>query len=241
MCPRPISIHAPHTGRDFAAGRQFLGHADISIHAPHTGRDSCPQDHPPPSPGFQSTRPIRGATFTFAAQTLDKNIFQSTRPIRGATKVTIIIVSLIYISIHAPHTGRDARKAPFLWTRPYFNPRAPYGARPPLVKILTRRGVFQSTRPIRGATRQKSLMGKYHDNFNPRAPYGARRGSGRRATYYHISIHAPHTGRDVRERAAPTAYCISIHAPHTGRDVQKSLGFLQTIISIHAPHTGRDA
>ena len=79
------------------------------------------------------------------------------------------------ISIHAPHTGRDrinpnhqGDKSTFQSTRlirgatttqhqkpakrHYFNPRAPYGARP--ADVLVRRG--------------KALY------FNPRAPYGAR-------------------------------------------------------------------
>ena len=34
--------------------------------------------------------------------------FQSTRPIRGATISVFFYVDLTQISIHAPHTGRDA-------------------------------------------------------------------------------------------------------------------------------------
>ena len=57
-------------------------------------------------------------------------------------------------------------------------------------------------------------------NFNPRAPYGARRRAvsvdNRRVQ---ISIHAPHTGRDLLAIVATLcANLISIHAPHTGRD-----------------------
>ena len=33
-----ISIHAPHTGRD-SMGRKLRDLGEISIHAPHTGRD----------------------------------------------------------------------------------------------------------------------------------------------------------------------------------------------------------
>ena len=64
LCPAsrgPISIHAPHTGRDF----QFRGWQDriqISIHAPHTGRDTKPGNGYIVQVRFQSTRPIRGAT-----------------------------------------------------------------------------------------------------------------------------------------------------------------------------------
>ena len=58
----PISIHAPHTGRDGLSADQFMGSLVISIHAPHTGRDRPPAPDPLPCAPFQSTRPIRGAT-----------------------------------------------------------------------------------------------------------------------------------------------------------------------------------
>ena len=79
-----------------------------------------------------------------------------------------------------------------------------------------------------------------------------------------ISIHAPHTGRDLADKTVcATLNRISIHAPHTGRDglikfLIKVLDEFQSTrpirgatkftrneimtsnISIHAPHTGRD-
>ena len=103
----------------------------------------------------------------------------------------------------------------------YFNPRAPHGARP----------FRRADRPSHKAR-----------NFNPRAPYGAR--PGRFVPRYfavQISIHAPHTGRDVLAFFSFAWYAISIHAPHTGRDNNKWVyGVPVPIISIHAPHTGRD-
>ena len=124
----------------------------ISIHAPHTGRDYC------------TGSPRRYPT-----------LFQSTRPIRGATVGDQILMQTDGISIHAPHTGRDLFSFCGLVSIIYFNPRAPYGARPKHMAFLytsnkisihaphTGRdssalmqvsisGVFQSTRPIRGAT-----------------------------------------------------------------------------------------
>ena len=126
-----ISIHAPHTGRDRTAQRLRVLRGGISIHAPHTGRDALAAGDSAKVFAFQSTRPIRGATLTP----------RCTR------------VRFYSISIHAPHTGRDLLGEPvqyvsrgFQSTRPirgatpafeilsrhrYFNPRAPYGARPP--------------------------------------------------------------------------------------------------------------
>ena len=78
--------------------------------------------------------------------------------------------------------------------------------------------------------------------FNPRAPYGARQSlSFLSISKVWISIHAPHTGRDLdRPAIRPGHNAISIHAPHTGRDTTVLAKAKQTLISIHAPHTGRD-
>ena len=125
----PISIHAPHTGRDplaahfrtrssnfnprapYGARHHLISEKviidSISIHAPHTGRDSrC------------------------ACTTRQSTLFQSTRPIRGATRSTGAYNIFDDISIHAPHTGRDSpHLRGFLPRQKHFNPRAPYGAR----------------------------------------------------------------------------------------------------------------
>ena len=78
---------------------------------------------------------------------------------------------------------------------------------------------FQSTRPIRGATPAPVTHRRQRVNFNPRAPYGARLldflGT---VLDFIISIHAPHTGRDHDNKRDAQDKRISIHAPHTGRD-----------------------
>ena len=79
--------------------------------------------------GFQSTRPLRGATLPASPRT-DPGAFQSTRPLRGATRLP----------------GR-VHPAPA-----HFNPRAPCGARPRIMFVRLWRMIFQSTRPLRGAT-----------------------------------------------------------------------------------------
>ena len=124
---------------------------------------------------------------------------------------------------------------------------------------------FQSTRPIRGATAALFAPVDGGKHFNPRAPYGARPTSPRdRQTTAAISIHAPHTGRDlsalmrsssfrefqstrpIRGATPPcsattrTTWNFNPRAPYGAR-----LGrVLETLrrydISIHAPHTGRD-
>ena len=169
-------------------------------------------------------------------------IFQSTRPIRGATNIQIIGINNISISIHAPHTGRDLLlkwlvvvTTRFQSTRPirgatpwfcrlvpsalYFNPRAPYGARP------------------------KRYRTNYHPhNISIHAPH-----TGRDPAQKHkrrgpqISIHAPHTGRDY------SIFCLCCcfgyfnpRAPYGARHNRFAHNMFSNNISIHAPHTGRD-
>ena len=55
---------------------------------------------------FQSTRPVRGATFP-PARRHSNNRFQSTRPVRGATNAGGKRHYHDRVSIHAPREGRD--------------------------------------------------------------------------------------------------------------------------------------
>ena len=132
----------------------------------------------------------------------------------------ICYAKISQISIHAPRVGRDLRDSSW-WTI---------------------QDLFQSTRPVWGAT-QKHCPGVLPRN---------------------ISIHAPRVGRDVPDMLPSTPRIISIHAPRVGRDLhrQNQLGFnslfqstrpvwgatvpnirqgLIDVISIHAPRVGRDA
>ena len=124
-----ISIHAPLAGRDpgeiLAADKMT-----ISIHAPLAGRDAERVLPLPCGPQFQSTRPLR-----------------------GATRSRIFLQYWTAISIHAPLAGRDPRPGPSRPGSPNFNPRAPCGARHREGKAQVDKPLFQSTRPLRGATR----------------------------------------------------------------------------------------
>ena len=74
------------------------------------------------------------------------------------------------ISIHAPHAGRDQL---------FF----------PTLLLLS---LFQSTRPMRGATRARSLFVAQQCYFNPRAPCGARQPPPRQARpCLHFNPRAP--------------------------------------------------
>ena len=125
----PISIHAPREGSD--AGILFEQLLDlISIHAPREGSDQIAEPKKFEIRAFQSTLPVRGATFWKSLDVCSR-IFQSTLPVRGATAIlAVLVVHPLDISIHAPREGSD--------------PSAPL-----MVSLASR---FQSTLPVRGAT-----------------------------------------------------------------------------------------
>ena len=172
-------------------------HLAISIHAPHTGRDHHLQGLPPFHRAFQSTRPIRGATLDSVPGVCYIQIFQSTRPIRGATASPSNHPSDRGISIHAPHTGRDAR---------FYVPNGPtfrFQSTRPIrgATYVGRQAIpvdrFQSTRPIRGATMADTFATSFATLFQSTRPIrGATNVAGQQANPINISIHAPHTGRD---------------------------------------------
>ncbi len=258
-----ISIHAPHTGRDAKGGghkarpphfnprapygarpgrtRSEGGTDHISIHAPHTGRDRRlrgvhyrPLDFNPRAP--YGARPDRTG---HARQRLTD--FNPRAPCGARQNSEKDIQHRNIISIHAPHAGRDGPHLYMGLWKPFQSTRPIRGA---TRRCLTGSvpGLFQSTRPIRGAT--WPAAGRTGDgwHFNPRAPYGARRGKRiQDRANEPISIHAPHTGRDYS--------CIIIilvrqrfqsTRPIRGATSWAILLFACRDISIHAPHTGRD-
>ena len=179
----------------------------VSIHAPRAGRDSMHELSPSSVKGFNPRAPCgaRPSIPFFSAASL---AFQSTRPVRGATS-SVFIVSAKYpsfnprapcgarrdlpiaapfdnlVSIHAPHAGRDGLQA----------------------HSLVASSMFQSTRPMRGATLQ--LRPPHHHS--------------------RVSIHAPHAGRDRQSPIAADGRQVSIHAPHAGRDQR---GMEESVIDI---------
>ena len=101
---------------------------------------------------------------------------------------------------------------------------------------------FQSTRPIRGATPRWSLQRRPWSDFNPRAPYGARRVNARLGL---ISTEFQST-RPIRgaTRSSPRPSALPANfnprAPYGARPVTQTHSPSRKMISIHAPHTGRD-
>ena len=161
---------------------------------------------------------------------------------RGATFPCYPVHRFHGISIHAPHAGRDL-------------------AVPTVINYAV---LFQSTRPMRGATVQEasppcrgrdfnprapcgarlspSLSTGYCTDFNPRAPCGARLNIRQiQRVELGISIHAPHAGRDLHATPPEISHAIfQSTRPMRGATRRGDVRREQRVISIHAPHAGRD-
>ena len=106
----------------------------ISILAPLAGRDRMAGMTQTELAAFQSSRPLRGATSLFYLIPA-VSVFQSSRPLRGAT-------GLFLRNGNLPG---------------YFNPRAPCGARHPVVTVIALVAVISILAPLAG--RDKDVAG----------------------------------------------------------------------------------
>ena len=189
-----VSIHAPRAGRDCSWASGASAGASFNPRAPRGARLGFTGSIIMPT-AFQSTRPARGATLEKITIYTNPE-FQSTRPARGATRSRQRHRRRDRVSIHAPRAGRDEVRHE-IHRRIVVSihaPRAGRDVRSVFSGITT--GVFQSTRPARGATITSHVRSPIDD----------------------VSIHAPRAGRDQRILHLRWQQPVSIHAPRAGRD-----------------------
>ena len=166
------------------------------------------------------------------------------------------------VSIHASHAGGDFSPPGFLWRPTSFNPRLPCGRRREKKTWQIQTELFQSTPPMREATKRKNdtdatqsfnprlpcgrrlcFAKQYNENrcFNPRLPCG-RRHVLLIASIVVIMFQSTPPMREAT-RASTSSTCslpVSIHASHAGGDHESTPGSPVERVSIHASHAGGD-
>ena len=164
-------------------------------------------------------------------------LFQSTRPMRGATNSFAQRVPVIEISIHTPHAGRDPRWIPVEERLPEFQSTRPMRGATMDHHLCYWGDQFQSTRPMRGATWSPPSWIRCTSNFNPHAPCGARPSHpSKRPRQRNFNPHAPCGARLSLNRAGGVWELISIHTPHAGRDFEHDAPLLSLFnFNPHAP------
>ena len=167
-------------------------HRLVSIHAPREGRDRPITSRRIGPAGFQSTRPVKGATLSARKLVARAGVsihapregrdtnsffgvrvttpFQSTRPVKGATLAESHAAHGFGVSIHAPREGRDllGRRRDGGCGVSIHAPRE--GRDLSAEETRAYRVKFQSTRPVKGATRRRRPAPPAARCFNPRAP-----------------------------------------------------------------------
>ena len=190
----------------------------ISIHAPRAGSDANSQTILQRYLKFQSTLPVRGATYANGVYNSDvmisihapragsdarivpacssRSTFQSTLPVRGATQKGMNYDKVLNISIHAPRAGSDNSRAVGFPFKIHFNPRSPCGERLLPIAFSLALVYFNPRSPCG----ERLILWEVHScnfNFNPRSPCGERPASQPAVNAsLAISIHAPRAGSD---------------------------------------------
>ena len=147
---------------------------------------------------FQSTLPVGGATVMLPSAAGSGSI--SIHAPRGGSDFVHEIANAIVdvISIHAPRGGSDSITAwtkpqptifqstlpvggatcsvrSFLFPGPYFNPRSPWGERPPCFSAVLASIEISIHAPRGGSDPCRVCPCLLHFYFNPRSPWGERR------------------------------------------------------------------
>ena len=213
-----ISIHTPLAGSDPDCCQRLPCSCIISIHTPLAGSDLMSIIIPVRMTVFQSTLPLRGATvgvwysaaeFAISIHTplagsdhTERNgslltLFQSTLPLRGATRPCRRAGCCpSHFNPHSPCGERLLKEAEET-RKEYFNPHSPCGERLNIFSSAANGARFQSTLPLRGATRRRGKID--HREL--------------------ISIHTPLAGSDLSVVEPVPATHISIHTPLAGSDL----------------------
>ena len=194
---------------------------------------------------FQSTLPVRGATWRRWDRPSGRWCFNPCSPC--GERLCIGGVCICVLPGFNPRSPCGER--PPSTTRSIvssgFNPRSPCGERLgdeylyPLVELE-----FQSTLPVRGATRLRPSAMQPRWRFNPRSPCGERPPSTRpsRRPGCRFNPRSPCGERLCIVPSFSSTSLVSIHAPRAGSDLADMMrNHVRRRVSIHAPHAGSDS
>ena len=189
---------------------------------------------------FQSTLPVGGATLRELDARMDDCI-SIHAPRGGSDGKSSDSEPEQNISIHAPRGGSDPRLITGATLKRHFNPRSPWGERPPCVGALQGICRFQSTLPVGGAT-------KYHDYFTSCLPFQSTLPVGGATGTFKVINGArvfqstlPVGERQQRGPSAGSEGRFQSTLPVGGATKTSLHTVFQVTISIHAPRGGSDA
>ena len=169
---------------------------------------------------FQSTRPVWGATVTDHPRQCIFIDFNPRAPCGARRSKPTRRPGAPVISIHAPRVGRDGNTAALNFCVHLFQSTRPVWGATEQEQFVQTIAIFQSTRPVWGATVGLPIGCRTKRYFNPRAPCGAR-------PMPCIALYTSCLFQSTRPVWGATTFTqytrqnsrkISIHAPRVGRD-----------------------
>ena len=195
---------------------------DFNPRTPCGVRPACRPRVPRP-PRFQSTHPLRGATFSVTSRMWGL-VFQSTHPLRGATYKQQGLCPASLISIHAPLAGCDGGYLRGAGYPSKFQSTHPLRGATRLMCAPVYCEKFQSTHPLRGATTALTASLTGGTDFNPRTPCGVRPGKAQYDAHGHgfQSTH-PLRGATFVANTMKAAYIFQSTHPLRGATLLASL------------------
>ena len=211
-----ISIHAPLAGCDGSYSLPAPAHPYFNPRTP-CGVRPFERGLYSSSSAFQSTHPLRGATFLLLCDFAPRLILIHA-PLAGCDFCSSFFCLVNSISIHAPLAGGDDLALAVQDVHDHFNPRTPCGVRPCSPPAAVRRCHF-NPRTTCGVRPPLSAPPGRSSHFNPRTPCGVRRSCCRYSTarWRFQSTHPLRGATPPCPWSRRTAR-ISIHAPLAGCD-----------------------
>ena len=125
-------------------------------------------------------------------------LFQSTPPMRGATFFYVFIVYYCNISIHAPHAGSDSDGLRYILQADEISIHAPHAGSDLLIAVATQLKEISIHAPHAGSDLTETNLLPCPYLFQSTPPMrGATASDFEMRMEVKISIHAPHAGSDV--------------------------------------------
>ena len=190
---------------------------------------------------FQSTHPLRGATFRPRFGSGCGWYFNPRTPCGVRRALHRLIGDVRKISIHAPLAGCDQSRSGSVRNPQDFNPRTPCGVRPPATAPWRICAIFQSTHPLRGATRPRGISfsaSRFQSTHPLRGATNAQAVADTVQAFQSTHPLRGATRRDFLRRIQPSRFQ-STH-PLRGATADILVHVQDVGISIHAPLAGCD-
>ena len=183
---------------------------------------------------------MRGATIAALGETITYQHFNSHAPCGARRLREITFFRSIHFNSHAP-CGARQRCTPTPKTLVHFNSHAPCGARPTTAHFWSVHGIFQLTRPMRGATNGQTGATNSKQFQLTRPMRGATNRIRRMPCAVQFQLTRPMRGATMDAIAIMMdRYDFNSHAPCGARRWVFIGKCGDGEISTHTPHAGRD-